>query len=402
MFPASTLVSTLMLAIAVAAGPVNVIRDSGITLPFAAKLKLNGSSIADVDRSRAAALKGRFSKRASSFPVTNTAVVYSASVGVGSPATQYNLLIDTGSSNTWIGAGTAYKKTSTSTDTGKKVSVSYGSGSFSGEEFTDTVTLSSSLVITKQSIGVASTSTGFDGFDGILGIGPVDLTQGTLSGSSATVPTVTDNLFSQGKISVKAVGVSFAPTTVQSTTNGELTFGGPDTSKFTGTLSYVGLTSTSPASAYWGIDQTITYSTSTSILSKTAGIVDTGTTLVLLATDAFNKYKTASKATADSATGLLKITSANYANLKSLFFTIGSTKYELTANAQTWPRSLNTFIGGTSGSIYLIVADLGSNSGSGLDFINGFTFLERFYTVYDTTNSRFGIATTSSTTATSN
>ena len=44
------------------------------------------------------------------------------------------------------------------------------------------------------------------------------------------------------------------------------------------------ITSTSPASAYVGIDQSITYGSSgTTILSSTAGITDTGTTLVLLA-----------------------------------------------------------------------------------------------------------------------
>ena len=48
-------------------------------------------------------------------------MTYNATVGVGSPATDYNLLIDTGSSNTWVGAGTKYKKTSTSKDTGKSV-----------------------------------------------------------------------------------------------------------------------------------------------------------------------------------------------------------------------------------------------------------------------------------------
>jgi cathepsin E len=76
--------------------------------------------------------------------------------------------------------------------------------------------------------------------------------------------------------------------------------------------------------------------------------------------------------------------------------------YEFTANAQLWPRSLNTFIGGTSGNIYLIVADLGTPTGHGLDFINGYTFLERFYSVYDTANSRVGLATTPFTTATTN
>lgn len=50
-----------------------------------------------------------------------------------------------------------------------------------GTEYTDTVTLGTGLVITKQSIGVAKTATGFDGVDGILGIGPVDLTSGMYS-----------------------------------------------------------------------------------------------------------------------------------------------------------------------------------------------------------------------------
>ena len=76
--------------------------------------------------------------------------------------------------------------------------------------------------------------------------------------------------------------------------------------------------------------------------------------------------------------------------------------FEFTANAQIWPRSLNSAIGGTSGSIYLIVADLGTDSGEGLDFINGQSWLERFYSVFDTGNQQVGIATTSFTESTSN
>ena len=32
--------------------------------------------------------------------------------------------------------------------------------------------------------------------------------------------------------------------------------------------------------------------------------------------------------------------------------------------------------------MYLVVGDIGNNSGEGLDFIDGQTFLERFYSVY--------------------
>lgn len=129
----------------------------------------------------------------------------------------------------------------------------------------------------------------------------------------------------------------------------------------------------------------------------------TGTTLILIATDAYKKYLVATGATFDSATGLLTITLAEYNNLQNLVFTTpDGVHYTLIPNAQIWPRSLNANIGGTPGSIYLIIGDIGSNSGQGLDFINGFAFLQRFYSVYDTGNRRVGLATTPFTTSTAN
>jgi len=84
----------------------------------------------------------------------------------------------------------------------------------------------------------------------------------------------------------------------------------------------------------------------------------------------------------------LTITQNQFNKLKSLFFKIGDvsslrhwldisvtdntyeqTTFELTANAQIWPRALNNTLGGDTGKIYLVTADMGSNSGSGLDFI---------------------------------
>ncbi|KAI0661988.1 acid protease [Cubamyces menziesii] len=333
--------------------------------------------------------------------VTDAGVTYTASVGVGSPATQYTLLIDTGSSNTWVGADKSYRPTSSSKSTGQRVKVSYGSGSFSGTEYTDTVTLSSSLVIQNQSIGVASTAQGFQGVDGILGIGPVDLTEGTVSGNQP-VPTVTDNLFAQGSIESDSIGIFYQPTTESGALNGELSFGSVDSSKITGDVTFTPITSTQPASLYWGIDQQVSYGSDTTLLSGNPGIVDTGTTLLLLATDAFQAYQSATGATMDNATGLLTVTQAQFDALQSLFFTVGGTTFELTANAQIWPRAQNAAIGGEDGKIYLVAADLGTSSGQGLDFINGFVFLQRFYSVYDTGNSQVGLATTQFTDAETN
>ncbi|SJL06357.1 related to Polyporopepsin [Armillaria ostoyae] len=376
------------------------------TLPISRKLNFNGTStIVQRDRARVAAFRSRNTTRRAivNEPVDNAAVLYTASVGVGSPATTYELIIDTGSSNTWVGAGIKYVQTSTSVQTPNLVSVTYGSGSFSGREFTDQLTLTPSLIVKSQSIGVATSADCFSGLDGILGIGPIDLTEGTLSPATSTlIPTVTDNLFSQGSITNDAVGVYFAPTTQEEVVNGEISWGGPDNSKIVGSIGYAPITTTSPASEFWGIDESITYGTSTTILSSTAGIVDTGTTLTLIASDAFHKYQTVTGATLDSTTGLLRITPAQFSNLQSLFFKINGVSYELTPNAQIWPRSLNADIGGSSSAVYLIVNDIGTNSGEGLDFINGYTFLERFYTVFDTANSRVGFATTAQTHATTN
>jgi cathepsin E len=412
MFP-TTLLTTLILALSVAANPV-IVNRSPVTLPLARRLNLTSvHNLLRHDQTRAKFLKAKGTAAAAGLPfhsdaiissqVDNQAVSYIASIGVGSPETTFDLIVDTGSSNTWVGATTPFTPTSTSTKTSDSVSVTYGSGSFSGTEFIDKVTIASGLVITKQSIGVASTSSGFQGVDGIIGIGPTDLTLGTLSpDTNDLIPTVVDNLFSQGTISAHEIGVSFEPTTTDEVLNGEITWGGTDSSKFTGSITFIPVTTTSPASLFWGINQSVRYSTSTNILSTTAGIVDTGTTLILLASNGFSAYQKATGAVLDATTGLASLTSAQFKNLKSLEFIAGGTTFTLTANAQLWPRSLNTAIGGTASQILLIVNDLGTPSGEGLDFINGMTFLERFYSVFDTANNRVGFATTPFTTATTN
>lgn len=48
-----------------------------------------------------------------------------------------------------------------------------------GEEYLDVLHLAPGLSITNQSIGVALVAVGFDGVDGLLGIGPQVLTYGT-------------------------------------------------------------------------------------------------------------------------------------------------------------------------------------------------------------------------------
>ncbi|KAG2360775.1 aspartic peptidase domain-containing protein, partial [Suillus spraguei] len=407
MFPVASSLTVLLLALSITGSPVEV-RNSPVTLPIVGRLNFsNGTlSLLQHDKARVAAFRDPSRHRhTGDTPMTNSdiALGYIAAVGVGSPPTTYNLLVDTGSSNTWVGATAKYVVTKTSVNTHQPVAVEYGSGSFSGTEYIDIVTLGSGLTIPKQSIGVASTSSSFTGLDGILGLGPVDLTEGTLTNSpKKSIPTVTDSLYSQGTIPQDVISIFFEPSSSQVETKGELTFGGTDATKYTGDIAYTPITTTDAASGFWGINESITYG-STTILSSTAGIVDTGTTFLLIATDALAKYQSATGATLDEkVTGLLTVSSAKYNALKNLDFHIGKETYSLTPNAQIWPRSLNSYIGGRRGVIYLVVSDIGTPSGQGFDFINGYTFLQRFYSVYDTAKSRVGFAKTSFTDATTN
>ena len=178
-----------------------VVDGSPLTLPFVRKLNTTGlANILQHDQARARAIvsasksRSTSGKRAQVFnvPITDEAVEYIANVGIGTPPTFYNLLVDTGSANIWVGAGKAYVPTASSESTGQSVvrflgflpatmyvmaehlcnivsqAVQYGSGSFAGKEFTDTVTIGS-MVVHNVSIGSASTSVGFQGVDGVLG-----------------------------------------------------------------------------------------------------------------------------------------------------------------------------------------------------------------------------------------
>jgi len=310
------------------------------------------------------------------------------------PLLKDNFIIDTGSGNTWIGGNKTYVPSSTSIKTADMFNISYGMGFAAGAEYLDQVSLGG-LIISNQSIGVASTFSGVTwGCDGILGLGPTVLTRNTLTTSGySTIPTVADNLHSQGKISVQSFGVYFQPATSVGVTNGELSFGEVDTSKITGSITYAALSTTIPAGYYWSFNQSIRYG-STTMLSSGAGIVDTGSSLIYVATDAFNVYKAATGAQIDPTTGFLEVTAAQYAALQDVSFVINGTTFSLTPNAQLWPRSLNNLIKGVSSSYYLVFQDIGAMSGLGFDFIMGYSFLERFYSYYDSTNNRVGFATT--------
>lgn len=400
------MVHFVVLAARVVANPT-VIHDSGsrISLPISRHISRNGKlDLIQRDRKHSKSSVKDGQRQTPNLTVNDTGVVYVTNVGVGNPATSYNLILDTASANIWVGANQPYKMTSSSVKTGDSVSVHYtSSADFTGSEYRDTVTFAPGLAISQQSIGVADSGNlgGFHPFDGILGIGPQTLSVGTLDpDESSAIPTVTDNLFQQGKICQNIVALYFEP--MNSGSVGEMTFGDTDSSKYTGSITYFPITKTNPAAKYWGVDASFRYGDASVILKTTAGVIDTITKLILITTDAYNNYVSATGAVLDKGTGLLSITSEQYGNLQSLFFDIGGSTYEITPNAQIAPRALNKFIGGTSDGIYLVVQDISLSRLAGMDFILGRPFLERFYTVFDSGKSSIGFAMTQFTKADTN
>ncbi|KAL4260087.1 Catalase [Pleurotus pulmonarius] len=376
MFNKSYILFSLLLALSVASTPAVVARTS-LTPNTLTKSyhSTNGGSIARADQNRAAQLHKMAilpTERRSSAPAParNQVVIYTANVMVGD-VRNVELLIDTGSSTT----SCAQKKCPLRNETGQDEVLLYGSAQFLGLETMQPVEFGQ-FRVQNQSVAIGVIDNGLAPFDGILGLGPTDLNEDTRTLNKSAVATFSDNLASEGSIQHKVVGIYYAPTLMGGEDNGEITFGTFDRSKCSGELKFMPITTTSPSNKYWGIDASITYNNEV-LLALTAGIVDTGTSLVLLSTDAFRQYMKATNATVDQTTGLLSIPASSYSQLHSLKFQIGGFTFEMTPDAQVWPRSLNNCIGGKDDTIYLIVGDIGTNGASGLEFILGYTFLER-------------------------
>jgi len=364
-----------------------------ISIPITTHIK-EGTTAAHIlasDRAR----RIRKEKRQTTSPATNDqGVQYLAPVKFGGSSTTYNLVVDTGSSNTWVGgAGQSFTCKSPCKSNGGSFEVEYGSGSVTGTGALDSVTIGS-ITIQNQQIGVGKSSQEFEGTDGLLGLGPEDLTEGTFS-SVSEAPTVIQNAYSQGLIPLQLLGVSFAPCSSTDCTNGELDLGGIDTSKTTSSVSYA---SVGGAGAdYWGISTAITIGSTSA--GTSGGIVDTGTTLVYLPSSAYNTWiKAIPSATVDNNSGLVRFPKSSLSSVPSISFTVGGTKFTLNNYAQLVEQGLYSSFGLSSTYYYSWISNGGS---SGLDFIIGQKFLERFYSVYDTTNNRVGFATTSNSNPTS-
>jgi len=110
-----------------------------------------------------------------------------------------------------------------------------------GNLYTDTLTLGDGVVIHEQMIGVASKggAPGLSRADGILGLGPILLTVDSLvdPDEDLFMPTVIDNLYTQGSISQRIISYFFVPTSETEVTYGRIMLG-EITPDHTGSITY--------------------------------------------------------------------------------------------------------------------------------------------------------------------
>jgi hypothetical protein len=132
--------------------------------------------------------------------------------------------------------------------------------------------------------------------------------------------------------------MQFAPVTTpydgQGKTNGKMTIGGYASSALTGKITYVPFTTRAPAKYYMGVDVALfkyqpasgaaAIALTGSGPTRRSGIVDTGTTLLLMPSDIFNNYVSLLPGASVNSQGFLQVPNTVVPQMGNLTFTIGA------------------------------------------------------------------------------
>lgn len=314
---------------------------------------------------------------------------YYGPISIGTPPQNFNVVFDTGSSNLWvpskqcnlmnIACRTHSKydssKSTTYTANGTAFAIRYGSGSLTGISSQDTVTVGSVSVPNllfaeaKAEPGVAFVAAHFDG---ILGFGFPEISvngmnpffQAALASGAIKEPKFAFYLESSG------------------TTGGELTLGGVDESKYTGTVTYTPIT----IRGYWQFSVSAISVGGSSFAAETKAIADTGTSLLAIPKASL----TSLLATFPSGvvTPLIKgeytVQCSRSSELPDLSFTIGG---------QAFTLSPADYVLSVEGECLLGIMGIDVPAPRGPLWILGDVFLRKYYTIFDYGNAQIGFAT---------
>ncbi|XP_043405548.1 pepsin A-like [Chelonia mydas] len=301
---------------------------------------------------------------------------YYGTISIGTPAQDFTVIFDTGSSNLWVPsvycsstACTNHKQFNPSDSytykaTSQSLSIQYGTGSMTGILGYDTVQVGG-IVDTNQIFGLSETEPGsffyYAPFDGILG-----LAFPSISSSGATP--VFDNMMNEGLVSQDLFSVYLSS---NDQTGSFVMFGGIDSSYYSGSLYWIPLSS----ETYWEItmDSVTMNGETIACFGGCQAIIDTGTSLLAGPSSGIsniNSYIGASDGT---------ISCSAMSSLPNIVFTINGIEFPLPASA---------YITEESGSC---ISGFESSDVGGL-WILGDVFIRQYYVVFDRANNQVALA----------
>lgn len=310
---------------------------------------------------------------------------YYGAINLGTPGQKFNVIFDTGSADLWVassqcddscGRHAKYDATKSSTyvKNGTSFDIQYGSGPVSGFESSDSLNMGG-LVVKNQIFAEVTNAAGLGAaykmgkFDGILGLAFPIL-------SVNKVPTAFQNVVSQGLVEEAVFSFYLGNS---ATDFGELLLGGYNTKHFTGEITWVPL----KAATYWEITlQGLNINNKNYIASGGVNaIIDSGTSILTGPSESV-----AAIAATLGAKELIAgeyFLKCNYDTLPNLDFVIDGKIYSLTPQDYLIPDGDICLLG-------LMALDIPAPTGP--LWILGDVFMRKYYTIWDVTNQKIGIA----------
>lgn len=312
---------------------------------------------------------------------------YYGEIQLGTPAQSFNVIFDTGSSNLWVassscdlscGLHSKYRSALSVTykADGTPFNITYGSGPVAGFDSIDNLN-TGGLKVTKQTFTEVTDASGLGAayligkFDGILGLAWPSL-------SVNGITPVIQNMISQKAIDNGEFAFFLGNADSE---DGELVIGGYDEAHFIGSLNYVPLKS----QTYWEINIEAFKLGVKNFVATPGGesaIIDSGTSLLTGPSAAVAQIAASLGAKELSGTGEYLL-SCNSKLLKDIVISIAGIDYTLTPADYLIPDG---------GLCILGIEGLDVPEPLGPLWILGDIFIRKYYTVFDVTNSRVGLA----------
>ncbi|KAH7889011.1 aspartic peptidase domain-containing protein [Phlebopus sp. FC_14] len=328
---------------------------------------------------------------------------YSGVVSIGTPSQNFNLVLDTGSSDLWVATTSCQSCTSdiptfdpsksstfkSASGSNSQLQIDYGSGSVQGIVSEDTVSFGGFTMPTQELLAVTDTTSGLigGGLSGIMGLG-----FSTIS-SLQTTPfwqaLYNANMLSQPLFGFYLERYVDSSQTVDAAPGGTLTLGGTNTTVYTGNIEFIDMPSGSTPSYWLQQVSSVTVQGKSVSVSSDSGLaaIDTGTTLIGAPSSIVSEIWSnvpGSMPLNGQYQGLYAYPCSTQISVSMSF---GGTNWPISSADMNLGSISISGSGASSSTQYCVggIFDVGSSVGSGQGapaWIVGDTFLKNVYSVY--------------------